>query len=102
MVGGTHRVVDAWEVLSACRDAKAENVSIGVISPYQDQVKELEKKLSRYDNIPGVTVEVKSVDGFQGREKDIILFSTVRSNVGGHIGFLKDHRRLNVAITRAK
>lgn len=99
----SYRVTDnILEVLAACRDAKGENVNIGVISPYQSQVKELERMLSRYNNIPCVTVEVKSVDGFQGREKDIILFSTVRSNSGGHIGFLKDHRRLNVAVTRAK
>lgn len=66
---------------------------IGIISPYADQVKIIQ------DQTP---VEVKTVDGFQGREKEIIIISTVRSNDDGNIGFLRDLRRLNVAITRAK
>jgi len=66
---------------------------IGIISPYADQVKIISEKTD---------IEVKSVDGFQGREKEIIIISTVRSNNRGEIGFLNDLRRLNVAITRAK
>jgi predicted DNA helicase len=66
---------------------------IGIISPYADQVKLISEH---------VDVEVKSVDGFQGREKEIIIISTVRSNDNREIGFLNDLRRLNVAITRAK
>ena len=70
-----------------------EATDIGIISPYADQVKIIQ------DRTP---VEVKTVDGFQGREKEIIIISTVRSNEDGNIGFLRDLRRLNVAITRAK
>ncbi len=66
---------------------------IGIISPYADQVKIIQEM---------TPVEVKTVDGFQGREKEIIIISTVRSNNHGNIGFLRDLRRLNVAITRAK
>ena len=66
---------------------------IGVISPYAKQTQLISEKTK---------VDVKSVDGFQGGEKDIIIISLVRSNDEGNIGFLKDLRRLNVSLTRAK
>ena len=66
---------------------------IGIISPYADQVNLIKSKTA---------IETKTVDGFQGREKEIIIISTVRSNDRGNIGFLNDLRRLNVALTRAK
>ena len=74
-------------------NAGLEESDIGIISPYADQVKIIQDK---------TPVEVKTVDGFQGREKEIIIISAVRSNDNGNIGFLSDLRRLNVAITRAK
>ena len=73
--------------------AGVEIEDIGIISPYADQVKIMQDMTD---------VEVKTIDGFQGREKEIIIISTVRSNEWGNIGFLSDLRRLNVAITRAK
>jgi len=76
-------------------EAKAED--IGVISPYRGQVAQLRRALNRW---PGV--EVKTVDGFQGREKDVIIFSCFRSNRKEEVGFLADVRRLNVALTRAR
>ncbi|MCK9152432.1 IGHMBP2 family helicase [Methanobacterium alcaliphilum] len=69
----------------------AEN--LGIISPYTDQV-DLIKSLTK--------IEVSTVDGFQGREKDLIFISLVRSNASGKIGFLNDLRRLNVSLTRAR
>ena len=71
---------------------------IGVITPYNMQVQLLRKKL-----LPSYpTLEIKSVDGFQGREKEVIIISMVRSNLRGEVGFLSDSRRINVAITRAR
>lgn len=67
---------------------------IGVITPYDDQAAEISRRIPDF--------RVSTVDGFQGREKEIIILSFVRSNPRGDIGFLADARRLNVAITRAK
>jgi predicted DNA helicase len=78
---------------------KVDNKDIGIITPYSAQVANLCNKIP-YDEYKGL--EISTVDGFQGREKEIIIISTVRSNEDGNIGFLRDLRRLNVAITRAK
>nr|WP_114457697.1 MULTISPECIES: IGHMBP2 family helicase [unclassified Halanaerobium] len=69
---------------------------LAVITPYKDQV-DLLYQHCKFENI-----EINTVDGFQGREKEMIIFSSVRSNSKGNIGFLRDLRRLNVALTRAR
>jgi len=69
---------------------------IAIISPYEDQVA-LIRTMLRVEGL-----EIKTVDGFQGREKEVVIVSFVRSNKSGNIGFLHDLRRLNVSITRAK
>ncbi|KAG7980453.1 hypothetical protein I3843_05G183000 [Carya illinoinensis] len=80
-----------------------QKLSIGVISPYAAQVAAIQDKRGRkYVNIDGFTVKVKSVDGFQGGEEDIIIISTVRCNRYGSIGFLSNPQRTNVALTRAR
>ncbi|KAG2732580.1 hypothetical protein G9P44_004997 [Scheffersomyces stipitis] len=77
---------------------------IGVISPYNAQVSVLKKIIQSDKNEieGGSRIEISTVDGFQGREKEVIIISLVRSNDNREIGFLKDKRRLNVAMTRPK
>jgi len=72
---------------------------IGVITPYRKQVSIIRRMLSNEHLDP--FVEVNTVDSYQGREKDVIIISTVRAG-GRSVGFLMDYRRMNVAITRAK
>lgn len=76
------------------RLALQPSISIGIITPYLAQARLISRRIPN--------VEVNTVDGFQGREKDIVLFSAVRSSEEGKVGFLADERRLNVALTRAK
>ncbi|KAJ2987432.1 hypothetical protein NUW58_g4511 [Xylaria curta] len=71
--------------------------SIAVLTPYTRQLEVLKKKLAGIKN-----TEVSSIDGYQGREAEIVVFVTTRCNVSCEIGFLKDLRRMNVALTRAK
>jgi predicted DNA helicase len=78
---------------------KAENKDIGIITPYSAQVSNLSHKITQ-DEYRGL--EISTVDGFQGREKEIIILSLVRSNQKNQVGFLSDKRRLNVAITRPR
>lgn len=88
-----------YEIIKALREGDTnKHLTITVLSPYTKQVSELRQKL-----IGGkVKVDVETVDSFQGRESDIIIYSTVVANASNRLGFLDDARRMNVAITRAK
>ncbi|XP_065638400.1 uncharacterized protein LOC111989218 [Quercus suber] len=80
-----------------------QNYHIGVISPYAAQVVAIQERLGRkFEALDGFTVKVKSVDGFQGGEEDLIIISTVRSNTHASIGFTSNLQRTNVALTRAR
>ncbi|CAK5279145.1 unnamed protein product [Mycena citricolor] len=112
---------EAAIVISVIEDLLLNNPTlngndIGVIAPYVAQISRINRMLNtdakyadRFQQVLGSHramqmrhIEVKTVDGFEGREKEVIIFSTVRNNSGGHIGFLADKRRLNVGLTRAK
>ncbi|KAJ7749093.1 P-loop containing nucleoside triphosphate hydrolase protein [Mycena maculata] len=112
---------EAAIVISVVEDLLLNNPNlngkdIGIIAPYVAQISLLRRLLitdvkhqARFNEVLGEhrarqlgAIEVQTVDGFEGREKEIIVFSTVRNNAGGYIGFLADRRRLNVGLTRAK
>lgn len=85
---------------SAAPPPASDPFSMAVLTPYTGQATLLRAALA---GLAGVgTVEVASVDGFQGREADVVVFVTVRCNARGETGFLRDPRRLNVALTRAR
>ena len=81
-----------------------ERLDVGIISPYRAQVQYLRRLLKKREFFKPYRslISVNTVDGFQGQERDIILISLVRANDEGQIGFLRDLRRMNVAITRAR
>ncbi|CAK9854930.1 unnamed protein product [Sphagnum jensenii] len=96
------QVVKIVQLLLSCPDTSGD---IGVIAPYSAQVRllrELFEVIEKETKEKFPNLEVSTVDGFQGREKEVIVFSTVRCNEEKHLGFVMDSRRMNVAITRAK
>ncbi|MDO9187493.1 MAG: AAA domain-containing protein [Bacteroidia bacterium] len=81
-----------------------KRITIGIISPYKEQVQYLVNKVAEDEDFNNYRsqIAIKTVDGFQGQERDVIYISLVRSNDLKEIGFLNDIRRMNVALTRAK
>jgi ATP-dependent RNA/DNA helicase IGHMBP2 len=76
--------------------------SIGIISPYREQVLFMQTQVEEDHDLSKLNIDVDTIDSFQGQECDIIYISLVRSNLKSEIGFLKDYRRMNVAMTRAR
>ena len=89
-----------FQLIPKLIELKIEIKNIGIITPYNGQKALLRKYFESFEYLKDIQIE--SVDGFQGQEKDIIIVSTVRNNLYGSIGFLKSERRLNVTLTRAK
>eukprot|EP00933_Yihiella_yeosuensis_P026926 TRINITY_DN20892_c1_g1_i1.p1 TRINITY_DN20892_c1_g1~~TRINITY_DN20892_c1_g1_i1.p1 ORF type:complete len:867 (+),score=166.57 TRINITY_DN20892_c1_g1_i1:27-2603(+) len=84
-------------------DGQLKPEDIGVVTPYMAQVRSLRRALrTALSDETARLIETASVDSFQGREKELIVFSAVRCNRFGNVGFLADWRRLNVMLTRAK
>lgn len=76
--------------------------SIALISPYREQVEQMRNEVKEDPLLSKLNIVVHTIDGFQGQERDWVILSLVRSNSQGEIGFLKDYRRMNVAMTRAR
>jgi superfamily I DNA and/or RNA helicase len=81
-----------------------DRIDVGIISPYRAQVQYLKRLIKKRTFFKPFRhlISVNTVDGFQGQERDVILISLVRANDKGQIGFLRDLRRMNVAMTRAR
>ena len=81
-----------------------DRIDVGIISPYRAQVQYLRRLIKKRNFFKPYRhlISVNTVDGFQGQERDVILISLVRANDTGQIGFLRDLRRMNVAMTRAR
>ena len=76
--------------------------TIALISPYREQVEQMRSEVANDPLLSQLDIVVHTIDGFQGQERDWVLLSLVRSNGNGELGFLKDYRRMNVAMTRAR
>ena len=89
------------QLIEACKK-EGDQADIAIISPYKEQVSYIEDQLKDDEQLRDHQIKVSTIDGYQGQEKDVVYISLVRCNEKGDIGFLKDYRRMNVAMTRAK
>ena len=98
-----HSLRDYIEMLSP-QKIESERVDFGIITPYRGQARLIRRllRMQHYFRRLRRHISVGTVDGFQGQERDVIVISLVRDNADGQIGFLRDLRRMNVAITRAR
>ena len=98
-----HVLRDYIEMIST-QKIENERIDFGIITPYRGQARLLRRllKMQHYFRKLKHHITIGTVDGFQGQERDVIVISLVRSNADGQIGFLRDLRRMNVAMTRAR
>ena len=89
-------------LLAAYEEHQEALPSIGIISPYREQVIYMKNHMETDERLAKLPLVINTIDAFQGQERDLIYISLVRSNGKGEIGFLKDYRRMNVAMTRAR
>ena len=91
------------QVTCALLKAGVPGCLVGVISPYRHQSKLITRLFQRVSSLAHEEIEINTVDKYQGRDKSCIVISLVRSNPNSNVGdLLKDWRRVNVAVTRAK
>jgi serine/threonine-protein kinase len=82
---------------------QGEHKEVAVITPYNAQIVELQAEITPASPFwQALSIEIATIDAFQGRDRDLVLYSPVRSNKEGRLGFLRDRRRLNVALSRAR
>jgi len=90
------RMENSYRTLGGTRE-------VAIITPYNAQISELEANIQPSGpDWQALKIEIAAIDAFQGRDRDIVLYSTVRSNKNAQLGFLRDRRRLNVALSRAR
>jgi len=91
-----------YQLIDAHRLREVELPSIAIISPYREQVIRMTQVVKEDPRLQDIPLTINTIDGFQGQESDVVYITLVRSNRNQNIGFLKDYRRMNVAMTRAR